>query len=266
MSDREQVKQAARLARELFVRLRDVEPLTGELVRQGYSQATIDQALEGFNLRYLEPLHTGPLMPALLIGYEVQGIAGAELGSSWHQLLQDRSLPPWLTYVAQQAGGYSMCYPDALGAVLRLEANRSFARHEPDHLIRGFHAMAEDPDPVVLREYPHLEALCQTRGDPLSQTQLDHFRRALSPYFDLPRPISGFEAFVRLQPCDLMRYFDGWHTVLVDEYYATLGYLPSWQDVGTFDSASLERLDRLGRHYLGVDHPPSAFFLWENCD
>jgi hypothetical protein len=77
----------------------------------------------------IEPLGTGVILPAVVVGYEFPLPRGDP----------DRvpGLPEWILALDQQAGGLSMRYPSVVGAVLRPAANRGRGGPRFDHLIRG---------------------------------------------------------------------------------------------------------------------------------
>lgn len=217
----------------------------------------------------IEPLGTGDLMPALLVGF---GPIGSDFdNSAWPRVAGPAGLPPWLVRVDQQAGGMSMFYPSALGALLRLSANAEDALQDPERLVAGFHCMAEDPQINVLRrKHPHLYPLCQTRGEAYGPTQLEHLHAAIRPYFRLPNPKSGHEAFVAYEACNPLDYLAGWQLVeveddvaLVDGKQVTYGTL--WRDGWHLDKSVLRILRDVGSSVM-PGCPLKLFLLWENCD
>lgn len=213
------------------------------------------------------PLGSGPMMPALLLGYELTGPAGTPEDPRWDAFRPQ--LPRWLVHVAQQAGGYAMRYPEALGALFRLEANAAFARVDPTHLVRGFHLMAEDPRYGLLeREYPELRALCGTWGDPYDPAALQGLNDVLGRYFRLPRPVSGYEAFVRFESADALDFVAKWRMVHVREGVHLLedgSTVGTWSDGGAFGPDEM-RLLREVAGMLGQAAEPTMFLLWENSD
>lgn len=145
----------------------------------------------------LIPLGSGPLMPALVLGYEVLGGPPDDAWARW----TGGELPAWWMRVEQQAGGYCMSYWSVVGAVLRLEANAHHATRDPAPLISAFHAMAEDPRPALIRRScPELVDLCGTRGELYSPADLATLSGTLGAFFDLPRCEWGMEAYVRFEP------------------------------------------------------------------
>jgi hypothetical protein len=129
---------------------------------------------------FISPLGTGVILPAFVVGFELEGSALQAV----HRL---DDTPPWLVQLDQQAGGYCMSYPSVLGAVLRLEANLERGRNDPAHVVRGFKAMAEDPDVKLLRrEFPTLAGLVHTQGDPYPRADLRLLGLFLHRYFDAP--------------------------------------------------------------------------------
>lgn len=217
----------------------------------------------------VEPLGTGELMPALLVGFG--GHVPSAEDSVWQRVAESSGVPPWLVHVEQQAGGMSMFYPEALGVLLRFAANAEHALKSPGHLLAGFHCMAEDPQLDVLqREHPHLRPLCHTWGEAYNVGQLQHLVTAVSPYFHLPLPSSGHEAFVEYQDCDPLAYVDGWRVVeAVGEIDVIeteqLEYGALWRDASCFDADLLTRLRDIGSVAV-PGSPLRMFLLWENCD
>lgn len=213
----------------------------------------------------VEPLGTADLMPAILVGFA--NPPGTRL--RWQGLRSD--VPPYVVEVLQQAGGYAMSYPEAVGVLLRLEANAAHALQDPSRLIRGFHCMAEDPDYRVLRrEYPEMKALCGTRGQTYTEDELRVLDSALSAFFRLPGSARGLEAFVELEHCDLLTFFDGWQMVEVRRNVEEIvgpqrspGEL--WWDGARLTERTLVQLRDLGRE-VGIDQPMQAVLLWENSD
>lgn len=217
----------------------------------------------------IEPLGTGDLMPALLVGFGPR--APGSDNAAWRGIAGADGLPSWLVCVLQQAGGMSMSYPTALGVLLRLAASPGHALQNPKHLIDGFHCMAQDPQIHVLRrKHPHLHPLCQTSGERYDATQLQHLHTAVKPYFRLPYPKSGIEAFVEYEACNPLDYLAGWRVVevaddvdVIDRAQATHGEL--WRDGRRLDHAVLRKLREIGKLVV-PGHPLQLFLLWENCD
>ncbi len=214
----------------------------------------------------VEPLGTGELMPAILVGF---------VQLPWHEdrwkgLTSD--CPRYIVEVLQQAGGMAMSYPEAVGILMRLAANPEHALQEPSHLIRGFHFMAEDPRYGILRrDYPKLAPLCGTWGADYSSEELRQLDSALSPYFRLPGATRGLEAFVELEHADPLSFFGGWRVVEVSagveqiENVEQLKYGDLWSDGSRLTGAMLDELLDLGRQ-IGIDGPLTAVLLWENAD
>ncbi|MBK8252652.1 MAG: hypothetical protein IPK82_08280 [Polyangiaceae bacterium] len=217
----------------------------------------------------VEPLGTGDLMPALLIGFSPHTHDSNNVAS--RIVASTAGFPSWLVQVDQQAGGMCMFYPSALGVLLRLSANSEHAIRDPTKLIAGFHCMAEDPQLDVLRrEHRHLFPLCQTWGEAYSPAQLQHLHTAISPYFRLPYPKSGHEAFVEYEECEPLDYFAGWRVVevaddvaLIDCEQLTYGML--WRDGRRLDAAVLRDLLDIGK-VITPECTLGLFLLWENCD
>ncbi len=208
-------------------------------------------------------------MPAILLGYELERARGIEV-----ERIEAESVPPWLIHVQQQAGGTCMVYPQATGLLLRLEGNASFAHNDLSKLLSGFRLMSENSDigwleaiAIMREEYPQLAPVHATRGKELDAAQLHSLKLALEPYFSLPAPVSGWEAFVRLAECELIDVFGAWSVVQFD---AGLDQIPEtmpdealpWRDSAPLEQAILDELSRL----VGGGRPPRAFLLWENCD
>lgn len=217
----------------------------------------------------IEPLGTGDLMPALLVGF---GLPMHDSGNPASRIVAGAAgFPPWLVQVDQQAGGMCMLYPSALGVLLRFSANAEHALRDPTKLIAGFHCMAEDPQLDVLRrEHGHLFPLCQTWGEAYSPAQLQHLHAAINPYFRLPHPESGYEAFVRYEECEPLDYLAGWRVVeVVDDVAlidcAQLTYGTLWREGRCLDAAVLGELLDIGKA-VTPGCPLGLFLLWENCD
>ena len=224
----------------------------------------------------LEPKGCDQLLPAIVIGHDV---------AAWPNLRELRagltgSLPhaSWLLSVDHQAGGYRMSYPEVLGLMMRLESNATRALKNPSRLMRGFVAMSEDPDCALLeREYPLLRPCAGTQGDPYPPELLSLLHQEVSSVFALPGFDQGREAFVRLEPCDLMRVFEGWRVMGLrtpsDEdripdclRYDSLSELVRDEDV-PLTSELLRDLQVHCERFAGERlPPPRAWLLWENSD
>lgn len=205
-------------------------------------------------------------MPAVLVGF-ANPPADSE---RWSRLTADS--PRYFVEVLQQAGGMAMSYPEAVGILLRLAGNPDFARRDPAHLIRGFHAMAEDPDVRLLRaEYPKLAVICRTWGTAYSSEDLQRIDSTISSYFRLPRATRGLEAFVELETDDPLSFFEGWRVVEpangVDriENVQQRRYGEIWVDGAPFTGAMLDEMRDIAR-VVGINLPITAVLLWENCD
>jgi hypothetical protein len=225
----------------------------------------------------LEPLGTDVFLPAILVGYEVPEAVSLE------QL--DAAMPAdgAILCVCQQAGGYGMSYPTAIGALLRLAANRGRDGQPPSALVRGLKAMGEDPDMQTLRQYPVLRALVGTHGRPYEPVQLDSLTAYIGRFFDVPALVSGIEAFVRFAPCDPLAVFRGWnvlacrlpeggparhvlYTDLPGQHFDDSNASELIRDDARILGADLLReIADVGRR-LGFSGRPAAFLLWENCD
>jgi len=128
-------------------------------------------------LIHIEPLGCGTILPAFVIGHAV------EVDDDLDRI--DAS--PGIVVIGQQAGGSCMQYPVLIGALVRLEPNRHRGLHDLDALVRGFRAMAEDPDLALLeREYPVLRSLVQTKGAQYSPAELLSLQRYLADDVTLP--------------------------------------------------------------------------------
>jgi hypothetical protein len=224
---------------------------------------------------HIEPLHTGVILPAIVLGYELSEPPGS-LGE----------MPPWVVTVDQQAGGHGMSYPSVVGAVLRLDANCEQGKRDITRLHRGLRCMAEDPDLATLRrDYPVLSRLVGTRGNEYAPRDLLDLGNVLGSYFWLPPLQGGIEAFVRFAPCDPLDYFRGWKVLRcvlrpngsrrgsiyalpeadgypVDE--SNLSDLEVADDI-VYDGERQQELVQLGE-VLGRPGLPDVFFLWENSD
>jgi len=221
------------------------------------------------------PHGTGVFLPALIVGHELPEGAVSERVRGW------ANSPEWVITIHHQAGGMAhSIYPTVAGLVMRLDDNVERISGDGRFLIRGFRAMAEDPDRGLLRrDYPVLLKLVETRGDDYSADELQSLHRLLGPYLTLPPIESGREAFVRLTPCDPLLHFAGWKVLsaralpgcrshYVREACPTAeegnlgGFAFSTEAV--FDAAKAAGLERLGE-LVGADRP-RVFLLWENCD
>lgn len=221
-----------------------------------------------------QPLGTNVLLPAFLIGYEL------DESRAFDEIPKGAKLPDWIVGVAQQAGGMSMRYPSVIGSLLRLTDNMDRFLNEPSFLIRGFRAMAEDPEIELLeKEFPDLRVLVQSRGENYSPAQLHTLDTFLARHLHVPLAISGFEAFVRFQSCDLVHFFGGWRKLQVTvgpnlrQLYP--GFPDDYVDESNLDSVELRTdslfdqnaLRALGELGLLIHQPAlSLFLLWENCD
>jgi hypothetical protein len=227
---------------------------------------------------HIEPLHTGIILPAFVIGYE--------LSPSAEPAMPLRELPPWVVTLDQQAGGLCMGYPSVVGAVLRLEANREQGKKDIARLVRGLRCMAEDPDLATLRrDYPVLSRLVLTHGNEYPKSDLLDLGNILGSHFWLPPLRGGIEAFVRFAPCDPLDYFRGWKVLRCglrrdvprhgsiyafpesDGYYVDESNLSDLElaDDLVYDEDRQRELMNLGE---GLARPclPNLFFLWENSD
>lgn len=212
-------------------------------------------------------------MPAFVVGYEIpdgtldylHGLAG---------------LPDWLMAFAQQAGGYGMSYPTVVGACLRWQDNFHCFDGSADWLIRGFQAMAEDPDETLLQsEYPTLARLVYTRGDAYTLAEVQSLEQFLRHHMSLPPIEGGIEAFIRFVPSDLLSAFGRWQVLAAvpgpdfDSIYSGLpGLYADDTNVGCLDFSTDGQFDRAKLDVLasfGVcigQQYPRAFLLWENSD
>jgi hypothetical protein len=225
---------------------------------------------------HIEPLGTGVILPAFVVGYELPHGEPA---------LPDGG-PSWVVVVDQQAGGLAMSYPSVVGAVLRLEANTDMARKDIARLIHGFRLMAQDPNLATLRrEYPVLAGLVLTHGTEYTRQELRDLGNVLSAPFRVPPLRSGIEAFVRHDPCNPLDYFRGWRVLRcglrrdrplrgsiylfpgsshyhVDD--SNLADLDLADDVA-YDEACQRELMVLGAAQARPGLP-DVFLLWENSD
>jgi hypothetical protein len=222
----------------------------------------------------IEPLGTNVLLPAFVIGFELPE------GDAYDRVSRWDSSPDWIVTFDQQAGGMCMRYPSVVGAVLRLTDNTEHFRSDPAFVVRGFRAMAEDPQLNVLqRDYPVLRRLVNTWGEDYNLQQLRGLEGFLAHYLVTPSVESGFEAFVRFAGCDVLQYFADWNLLQVE-------VLPTFREVfrnqvcprveeGNLDGLSfrseivlnaekISGLQQLGE--LVRQSQPRVFLLWENCD
>lgn len=222
----------------------------------------------------IEPLGTTILLPAFVLGFELPE------DQTVHERLQRwRDSPDWIALYMQQAGGMAMFYPCVAGATLRFSDNVDRIR-EAAFVIRGFQAMAEDPDYAVLaRDYPALRRLTGTWGKACNSQELHSLQQFLGRFVDTPAVESGYEAFVRFAPCDLLHYFLEWRMLQIHvgsqmrEIYRDqpCPVLEPGNFCDTqlssdlvFNSNRLRDLDALGE--LIGQSQPRLFLLWENCD
>ncbi len=222
----------------------------------------------------IEPLGTGIVLPAVAVGYEIASIEQDQQVEGF-----DES-PGYIITLDQQAGGYCMRYPSVVGVVLRLADNPNRCRGDLDYVVRGFRAMAEDPDVTLLRrEYPVLHELVYTRGEDYTDRQLEQLARFLAQFFDVPAFESGCEAFVRFERCDVCSVFGGWRAMQVAPSPDLRRLYPGLQAVHVDDSnihgvtfsadtmfglATRNEIEAIGTR-IGAEGP-RAFLLWENSD
>ena len=240
-----------------------------------------DQQIVTVHMLRIEPLGTQIILPAFVVGYEITGESDARTGDL------DDSIP-WMLTLDQQAGGYCMSYPSVLGCVLRFADNVERCRSNAADIIRGFQAMAEDPDLKLLRsDYPQLASLVYTQGNDYEADQLQRLQRYVEGYFHIPPLESGIEAFVRMAHCDPLSYFTGWRIltaspkteprelyrgqtdVYIDE--SNLGSI-QWTADETFSDETVMLLRdsgrqlRIDRHDRRAEDHLRVFLLWENSD
>ena len=226
----------------------------------------------------IEPLGCDRILPAIVIGYELDA-------TTPHNLVVASFAPAWFVALDQQAGGLGMSYPSVIGAVLRLEANRHHSQNDMAPLITGLKAMAEDPDITRLRRsFPLLHQLVATHGEPYTQTELNTLESFLAEYVVLPPIEYGIEAFIRFTIGQALDYFDGWHVMQCIPNSQMATHKPLYSDLQhthvvdesniatididetiTFDTHLLAQLRSLG-HHLGYTTNPRIFLLWENSD
>jgi hypothetical protein len=221
----------------------------------------------------IEPLGTGIILPAIVIGYE---LATADQ----YQRVERIECPEWIIAIDHQAGGYCMRYPTLVGAVQRLADNTEQGHDHPEFLVRGFQAMAEDPDLQLLRrQYPVLQQLVYTQGEEYTDSQLRLLESLLERFFHLPRFTGGCEAFLRFEPCDPAEVFREWRvlqaiptpglrqdgpnqrSLQIDDHNLQEVMLSAST---RFDREKLREVEGL-RASLGAGGL-GAFFLWENSD
>jgi hypothetical protein len=225
---------------------------------------------------HIEPLGTGVILPAFVVGYELPRAEAA----------LPEGMPPWVMAVDQQAGGLAMSYPSVVGAVLRLEANAHKAVKDIARLVRGFRLMVEDPDLGTLRrEYPVLAGLVLTHGAEYTRRQLLDLGNVLSAHVRVPPLRSGIEAFVRHEPCDPLDYFRGWRVLRcgvrrdgprrgsIYAFPEPSGYHvddSNLADLDLADDVAYDEACQRGLMALGAawarPGPPDVFLLWETSD
>jgi hypothetical protein len=222
----------------------------------------------------IEPLGTnGRLLRAIAIGYELQDKVASMGFDAIRRLPSDGSI----LCIDQQAGGYSMFYPVVVGALLRLETNDGKGKRPFGDLVRGFHAMAEDPDLNVLRDYSILRSLVCTRGDPYIGDELKSLQQFLEEYFSVPEILGGYEAFIRFAPCDPLAYFEGWNILKCRVATGREDASPYarysednladlvCEENSPMNTTLLRSIVEIGGA-LGCNSEPSAFLMWENSD
>ena len=215
------------------------------------------------------PQGTGRMMPAFLVGYELEDGRGLTDDTCRLKIQERETWPAWIVEVSQQAGGVAMTYPAVLGVVLRLEANARFAIQDIQSLLLGFHAMAEDPNVGLLkRGFPALSRICGTRGASLSGNDLACLDRFLKIYYHLPPSESGIEAFVRLEranPCD---YFRGWRMIEFNQGIRQIEegcHLGTWVEEARYNREKQAFLEEIGNQF-GLNEGLRIFLIWENSD
>lgn len=221
----------------------------------------------------IEPLGTQIVLPAFVVGFEIQGESDFRVDDF------DDS-PAWLIALDQQAGGYCMSYPSVLGAILRLVDNGQHCRSDVATAVRVFQAMAEDPNLGLLRrEYPDLANLVYTRGEDYDRNELRRLQRFVERFFNIPPLESGLEAFVRMASCDPLAFFADWQmlkaipkseprqlyrnrkSIYIDE--SNIGSL-EFTSNESFGEQSLDNIREFGDR-LRMDDV-RVFLLWENSD
>lgn len=225
---------------------------------------------------HIEPLGTRVVLPAFVIGFEIDGT------TAWQATEDGTSdqFPAWFLALDQQAGGYAMWYPTVVGVVLRFSDNGAHCLRDVNAVVRGFAAMAEDPNFRVLRsEFPVLASLAGTRGDEYAPAELQRLYAFVSRFFRAPRFESGTEAFIRCELCDPMDFFADWRMLhAVAKPGARQIYTnskPMYFEEGnmsdltlsceaTFQAAIVTQLMEAGK-CLGAQEL-RVFFLWENSD
>jgi len=177
-----------------------------------------------------------------------------------------------------------MSYPSVCGAVLRLSDNKDRLT-EPDTIIAGFQAMAEDPKIEVLRRsYPDLAKLVYTRGDSYDDLDLRRLSQFLARFGAFPAVASGIEALVKFAECDLFNTFGGWKPLLASapdltKIYNLSGWPRPWSSKTWVDDSNIAELDlNAGEAFTESDVATlasiaekvgctlGAYFLWENSD
>ena len=178
-----------------------------------------------------------------------------------------------------------MSYPQLMGILLRLEANRDKLL---DHdIIRGLRFMAEDPKVGVLRHrFPALGRLVLTAGQDYSAAEREELHSFLTRHLRCPTLVGGLEACVHCDPsADLLDFFCGWRVLSVElrpghllpeVYRGFPGIISEEVDLTTGGPLHLSEpttldatlLGELGRHAvaLGIEGAPAAYLLWENSD
>ena len=222
----------------------------------------------------IEPLGTQVLLPAFVVGFELPEGDARDRVRRWAES------PDWIVTLDQQAGGRCMRYPTVVGAVLRFTDNVVRFSRNAEFLIRGFQAMAEDPQLDVLeRDYPTLHAMVNTWGDDYNPQQLQRLGAFLARGLAVPEVESGFEAFIRFAPCDPLDYLADWRLLRV-EVLAGLRDIYRDQVCPTVEESNLDKLRLRGDLVLDVQcvgelqalgsrvgqAHPRLFLLWENSD
>lgn len=221
----------------------------------------------------IEPLGTRFILPAFVVGFELSGESERRIDD-----LDDS--PAWLIALDQQAGGHCMSYPSVLGAILRFADNGRRCRSDVGDLIRGFQALAEDPNIALLRrDYPELAELVYTRGDEYGRTQLLRLQRYVERFFDIPPIGSGLEAFVSMALCDPLAYFAGWQMLTAipkaEPRQLYRGQKSIYIDESNIGLLEISSNESFGEQALSVIRAfgnqlalgeVRVFLLWENSD
>ena len=221
------------------------------------------------------------IFPAIMVGYEVQSfIDNQKLVDKEYELaVFDDKLPNWIFQVDNQVGGDAVYPMSVLGCLLSFENNQAKAKQGLTQMKSFFHSEI----PGKLSD-PNDTKLVFTDGGTFNPFQLQILQQYLDTAFDLPRLVSGCEAFVRFEVCDPLTYFSQWKLTglsLQDGTQTCSQWPPEPRRSQTatyvrdFDDLTVEQNKSFDRDVLqqllalqpyGCNDAPAIFMLWKNCD